>query len=182
MLIGGVAVTGPDRPGDLPVGAAPRLLAPPHHAAILSGTIADNVLPGAPPNDPRWAAAARAAAFDDVLDEADGGWSARVGERGLTLSGGQRQRLALARAVAADAAVLVLHEPTSAVDSVTEIGIAAGLREIRRDRATVIVTSSPALLAAADHVVVLRDGQVVDAGRPADRAAQIDRHRERITR
>lgn len=182
MLVGGVAVAGPDSA----VGAgeagrsAPRVVAPPHHAAILSGTIADNVLPGASPDDPRLTAAAGAAAFDDVLAEADGGWSARVGERGLTLSGGQRQRLVLARALAADPAVLVLHEPTSAVDSVTEIGIAAGLREIRRDRATVLVTSSPALLAAADHVLVLRDGRVADAGRHHDLVAQSDRYRERI--
>lgn len=185
MLIGGAAVTGPDRVESSAGGTTPtitemRVVAPPHHGAILSGTIADNVLPGAPPDDPRLAAAARAAAFDDVLDEADGGWSARVGERGLTLSGGQRQRLALARALAADAGILVLHEPTSAVDSVTEIGIATGLREIRRSGATVLVTSSPALLAAADQVLVLRDGRVVDAGRHHDLVARSDRYRERI--
>jgi len=183
MLVGGVEVAGPDR---LPEGcgaepAVPAVIVPPHHAAILSGTIADNVLPGAPADDRRLAAAAGAAAFDDVIGEADGGWSTRVGERGLTLSGGQRQRLALARALATDAAVLVLHEPTSAVDSVTEIGIAAGLREIRRSRATVLVTSSPALLAVADHVLVLHGGRVVDAGRHHDLVASSDHYRERIT-
>ncbi len=186
MLVGGVPLTGPDRldgsragiAGAAPTG--PLMLAPPHHAAILSGTIADNVLPGGPVDDPRLAAASAAAAFDDVIGEADGGWSARVGEGGLTLSGGQRQRLALARALAADAAVLVLHEPTSAVDSVTEIGIAAGLRELRRGRATVLVTSSPALLAAADHVLVLSNGRVAEAGRHHDLVAHSDSYRERI--
>lgn len=170
LLVGDTPVTGPD----------PRLVAPPHHAAILSGTIAENVLPGAPDDDPRLLSAARAAAFADVVDEADGCWSARVGERGLSLSGGQRQRLALARVLAADPAVLVLHEPTSAVDSVTEIAIAAGLREHRRGRATVLVTASPGLLAAADHVLVLRAGQVVDAGHHDDLVAHSDRYRERI--
>lgn len=178
MLVAGEAVTGPDRLAD--AAAVPVVVAPPHHAAILSGTIVDNVLPGVPADDPRLTAAAGAAAFDDVLREADDGWSARVGERGLTLSGGQRQRLALTRALAADAPVLVLHDPTSAVDSVTELGIAAGLREMRRDRATVLVTASPALLATADHVLVLRGGRVVDAGRHHDLVAHSDRYRERI--
>lgn len=195
MLIGGVPLAGPDRTagaagtarsdaaGVRPAGRAPagrRVVAPPHHAAILSGTIAENVLPDVPADDPRLAVAAGAAALDDVIDEADGGWSARVGERGLTLSGGQRQRLGLARALAADPAVLVLHDPTSAVDSVTEIGIAAGLRELRRGRTTVLVTSSPALLAAADHVLVLSGGRVIDAGRHHDLVARSVRYRERI--
>ncbi|MGW1934268.1 ATP-binding cassette domain-containing protein, partial [Streptomyces sp. NPDC001919] len=81
-----------------------------------------------------------------------------------SLSGGQRQRVALARALAADRPVLVLHDPTTAVDTVTESRIAAGLREVRRDRTTVLVTTSPALLAVTDRVVVLEDGAVRAAG------------------
>ncbi|MCP3812152.1 ABC transporter ATP-binding protein/permease, partial [Mycobacteriaceae bacterium Msp059] len=75
---------------------------------------------------------------------------------------GQRQRLTLARALAADPDILVLHDPTTAVDAVTEQAIADGIRRLRppSGRTTLIVTSSPALLATADRVVVVADGRV----------------------
>jgi putative ABC transport system ATP-binding protein len=84
--------------------------------------------------------------------------------RGRSLSGGQRQRVALARALAADAPVLVVHEPTTAVDAVTEVRIAAGIRDVRRGRTTLLVTNSPALLAVTDRVVLLHDGRVNATG------------------
>lgn len=83
-----------------------------------------------------------------------------ITERGRSLSGGQRQRLALARSLVADPEVLVLDEPTSAVDSHTEARIADGLRTLRAGRTTVLFTSSPLLLDRADQVVFLRDGTV----------------------
>ncbi len=76
-----------------------------------------------------------------------------VGEGGLQLSGGQRQRVALARALATDAPVLVLCEPTSSIDSVTEAAVAEGIRAARAGRPTLLLTTSPALLAMADRVV-----------------------------
>ena len=75
---------------------------------------------------------------------------------GNRFSGGQRQRLALARALACGAPVLVLHDPTTAVDSVTEAVIASRLPDVRRGRSTIVVASSPALLAMCDRVVDLR--------------------------
>lgn len=176
MFVGGVRVTGPEAG----VSGSPGVVVPPHHAAILAGTIAENVLPGTALTDPRLTAAARAAGFDDVIRESDGGWSARVGERGLTLSGGQRQRLTLARALASDAPVLVLHEPTSAVDAVTESEIAAGLREFRGQGATLLVTASPALLAVADCVLVLLGGRVTETGAHHELMSRSDRYRERV--
>ncbi len=175
----GAIVVGEDELSGPGIGP-PVVLAPPHDAAVLAGTIAANVLPDTPEGDPRLSNAAVAAAFEDVLAEADGGWSARVGERGLNLSGGQRQRLTLARALAADAPVLVLHEPTSAVDSVTELGIATGLRTVRARGVTLLVTASPTLLAVADRVVLLRGGRVADSGRHVELIARSDRYRERI--
>ncbi|MFJ9616135.1 ABC transporter transmembrane domain-containing protein [Streptomyces noursei] len=83
-----------------------------------------------------------------------------ITERGRSLSGGQRQRLALARSLVADPEVLVLDEPTSAVDAHTEARVADGLREIRAGRTTVLLTSSPLLLDRADHVVFLQEGKV----------------------
>ncbi|WP_063763216.1 ABC transporter transmembrane domain-containing protein [Streptomyces sp. NRRL WC-3742] len=90
---------------------------------------------------------------------------ARIAERGRSLSGGQRQRLALARSVLADPPVLVLDEPTSAVDAHTESRIAAGLRGVRAGRTTVVFATSPLLLDQADRVVLLRGGRAVAAGR-----------------
>ncbi|MFH9226852.1 ABC transporter transmembrane domain-containing protein [Streptomyces lydicus] len=84
-----------------------------------------------------------------------------ITERGRSLSGGQRQRLALARSLVTDPEVLVLDEPTSAVDAHTEARIADGLRRIRTGRTTVVLTSSPLLLDRADRVVFLHDGKVV---------------------
>ncbi|MEV4439339.1 ABC transporter ATP-binding protein [Streptomyces sp. NPDC049577] len=89
---------------------------------------------------------------------------ARITERGRSLSGGQRQRLALARSLVTDPEVLVLDEPTSAVDSHTEARIAEALRELRKGRTTVVFTSSPLLLDRAHRVVLVRDGRVVARG------------------
>lgn len=96
--------------------------------------------------------AARADQVTEVLPE---GADTQIAEQGSALSGGQRQRIALARALAVDAPVLVLHDPTTAVDAITEAEIAAGLREMHAERTTLVVTSSPALLEAADRVVAL---------------------------
>ena len=90
-----------------------------------------------------------------VVVSASVGVDENVGESGNRLSGGQRQRLALARALVRDTPVLVLHDPTTAVDSVTEQTISSRLRAIRANRSTLIITSSPALLSACDRVVSL---------------------------
>ena len=100
----------------------------------------------------------------DVLDAVPGGLDATVEERGRSYSGGQRQRLALARALLTDAEVLVLVEPTSAVDAHTEARIAARLARHRRGRTTVVTTASPLLLGQADEVVLLEDGLVTARG------------------
>nr|WP_258861456.1 ABC transporter ATP-binding protein [Microbacterium sp. JB110] len=131
-----------------------RVVVSPHHAALFSGTIADNFDMTGAPSAARYAAM-RAAACDDFIVEA-GGTQEQVGEMGNRFSGGQRQRLALARALATDAPVLVLHDPTTAVDSVTEAVIASRLRETRRGRSTILIASSPALLSVCDRVVDMR--------------------------
>jgi len=131
----------------------PAALVVPHAAHLFAGTVRDNVaLPGIPAT--RVHAALAAAGCDELLTLLPDGYNTPVGENGSALSGGQRQRIALARALAQDAALLVLHDPTTAVDAVTEAGIAERLRAMRGDRRTVIVTRSPALLAIADRVVI----------------------------
>lgn len=108
------------------------------------------------------------ASAGDILEALPEGLDTTVAERGRTFSGGQRQRLVLARALAADPEILVLVEPTSAVDAHTEARIAARLRRHRAGRTTVVTTSSPLMLDAVDEVAFLRDGRIVATGRHAD--------------
>ncbi len=134
---------------------------------LLSGTLAELFdIPRSGRVDP--VAALAAACAEDVLDalvdgspSADGDpMRARITERGRSLSGGQRQRLALARALVADPPVLVLDEPTSAVDSHTESRVAAGVADLRKGRTTVVFATSPLILDRADRVVLVQDGRV----------------------
>ncbi len=101
---------------------------------------------------------------EDVLVAIDGGLDGEVEERGRSLSGGQRQRLALARSLLRDVDVLVLVEPTSAVDAHTEARIAERLAQHRKGRTTLVVSSSPLVLDRADDVVLLEDGTATERG------------------
>ncbi len=109
-------------------------------------------------------AALHVADAHDVLDSVPDGLDGHVTEKGRSLSGGQRQRLALARALLTDPEVLVLVEPTSAVDAHTEARIAARLAAARAGRTTVVVTASPLVLDHVDHVVLVDGGRVVAEG------------------
>jgi ABC-type multidrug transport system fused ATPase/permease subunit len=100
----------------------------------------------------------------DVLDSLPDGIEGEIPEKGRSLSGGQRQRVALARALLTDPEILVLIEPTSAVDAHTEARIAQRLTEWRRGRTTLIVTASPLVLDHVDDVIFLEDGSVVTHG------------------
>ncbi len=137
-----------------------HLLVNPYDGEIFAGTLRTNIDPsgttGLLPE------AVEASMLTDVVALHPEGLDHGVRDRGANLSGGQRQRLSLARALAADAEILVLHDPTTAVDAVTEQLIARNLARLRRDRTTVVITSSPAFLDAADRVLVL-DGGVITA-------------------
>ncbi|MET0235870.1 MAG: ABC transporter ATP-binding protein [Kibdelosporangium sp.] len=136
-----------------------------HDAVLFEGTLLENVTAAASGPVER---AMSAAAADQVAESLPDGVHSEISERGQSLSGGQRQRVALARALAADPVVLVVHDPTTAVDSVTEARIAKDLKEIRRGHTTLALTTSPALLAVTDRVVLLHDGSVIAEGVHAD--------------
>ncbi len=106
----------------------------------------------------------RVANAEDVYDALPGGWQGVLDERGRGLSGGQRQRVVLARALATDAPILVLVEPTSAVDAHTEARIAERVAEHRRGRTTVVATVSPLWLHHADEIALLEGDRVVSVG------------------
>jgi ABC-type multidrug transport system fused ATPase/permease subunit len=108
------------------------------------------------------------AAAMETVDALPAGLKETVAERGRSFSGGQRQRRSLARALLTDAEVLVLIEPTSAVDAHTEARIATRLREARAGRTTVVVSASPLILDRMDTIQVLRNGTMVGTGTHAD--------------
>jgi putative ABC transport system ATP-binding protein len=165
-----------------PAGLRAAVLVAAHDAALFEGSLASNVTPeeeteggaaGADPSagadsDLRTERAMAAARADEVADSLPHGTATGVGEGGRSLSGGQRQRVLLARALRAEPPVLVVHDPTTAVDTVTEARIAGGLREFRQGRTTIVVTNSPALLAVTDHVILLDAGRVGAEGTHAD--------------
>ncbi|WP_031038802.1 ABC transporter transmembrane domain-containing protein [Streptomyces sp. NRRL F-5650] len=146
---------------DLAVAAVrERLLVNPYDGEIFAGTLRSNIDPSGTSRTVR--EAVEASMLTDVVALHREGLDHAVRDRGANLSGGQRQRLSLARALAADTDVLVLRDPTTAVDAVTEQLIARGVAGLRRGRTTLVITSSPALLDVADRVLVL-DGGVVTA-------------------
>ena len=122
------------------------------------------------------------ASTDDILEALPEGLDTVVAERGRTFSGGQRQRLVLVRALAGDPEILVLVEPTSAVDAHTEARIASRLRAHRAGRTTVVVSTSPLVLDAVDEVAFLRDGRVVATGTHADLLDSNPDYRAVVTR
>jgi ATP-binding cassette subfamily B protein/ATP-binding cassette subfamily C protein CydCD len=132
---------------------------------LFAGTVAENLRmarPGATTEEVR--AAAEAADAHDFITALPHGYDTVLGERGQNLSGGQRQRLAIARAVLADAPVLVLDEATSAVDATSEAGIQAALDRVTAGRTTLVVAHRLSTVRGADRIVVLDAGRVVEAG------------------
>ena len=139
---------------------------------LFSDSVRANIAYGRPDADEAAIKAAAIAAGADFIDALPQGYDTAVGERGLTLSGGQRQRIALARAILANPAVLVLDDATSAVDASTEERIHDALREVLRDRTTLLVAHRVSTLHLADRVVMLDRGRIVDSGTHDDLATR----------
>lgn len=182
VLLGGVALD--DRPLEE---ARAAVLVQDKDPVLLSGTLTE-LLDVPASGEVAAARALTAAQSGDVLDALAQAsldkdpMKAPITERGRSLSGGQRQRLALARSLVTDPEVLVLDEPTSAVDSHTEARIADGVRELRAGRTTVLFTSSPLLLDRAERVVLVHEGEVVAAGAHRELLCAEPRYRAVVTR
>ena len=135
-LAPGVNVVPEPVPEDLEFLPRERFLVVPHETMLFEGTVRDNIHPDS--------ASAQRALFVAAGEDIPGGLDREVGEGGRNLSGGQQQRVALARAIAADAEILILADPTTAVDSVTEQEIAQRVAHHRGPKPTLVFTTSPA--------------------------------------
>jgi subfamily B ATP-binding cassette protein MsbA len=132
---------------------------------LFDGTIWDNIRAGRPDaDDAAVLAAARAAYADRFIRELPQGYQTPVGELGSQLSGGQRQRLALARAFLKDAAIILLDEPTAALDAETEQFVQAALKTLTRGRTTIVIAHRLATVMKADLIHVVSDGRIEESG------------------
>ena len=137
----------------------------PQDTVLFNDTIEYNIAygkPGASHED--IVAAARAASIHDFIESLPDGYKTMVGERGLKLSGGEKQRVAIARTLLKDPAILIFDEATSALDSKSEQAIQAQLKEIAKDRTTLVIAHRLSTIADAQQIIVLDHGKIVERG------------------
>ncbi|ASW53605.1 ABC transporter ATP-binding protein [Plantactinospora sp. KBS50] len=169
--------------GDLPLATVRRrIMVADNDAVLFSGPLRAELDPRDDADEGRITAALRVADATDIVEALPEGLAAPVTARGREFSGGQQQRLRLARALVADPEILILVEPTSAVDAHTEARIADRLGPARTGRTTLICTSSPLVLDRVDHVVFVRDGRTVAEGTHRDLLAAVPEYRATVSR
>jgi subfamily B ATP-binding cassette protein MsbA len=141
------------------------MAAVPQEVLLFSGTIAENLQVGRPGADEsELITAAETANAHDFIAAFPDGYETVVGERGVQLSGGQRQRIAIARAVLADPRILILDEATSSLDADSEALVQDALDRLMQDRTTIVVAHRLSTVRAADRIVVLAAGSIVEEG------------------
>jgi ABC-type multidrug transport system fused ATPase/permease subunit len=174
---GGIALAG------LPVAEVRRrILVADNDAYLFAGVLRDVFTETGQHDDTAIIRALHTSAAEDILPSQPYGLDTPIDNQARTLSGGQRQRVRLARALLTDPEVLILLEPTSAVDAHTEARMAQRLKVERTGRTTVVVSTSPLLLTATDQVAYLVDGRVAAAGRHADLLASEPGYRALVSR
>ena len=159
-----------------------RILVSESGPVLFSGTLRSALDPAETATDEEITRVLGVASCLDIVDGLDEGLNEEIDERGRSFSGGQRQRLVLARALLIDPEVLVLVEPTSAVDAHTEARIAKALHAFRDGKTTVIGTASPLVLDVADRVLWLEQGQLAASGRHRELLATSPAYRQTVTR
>ncbi|NQU43865.1 ATP-binding cassette domain-containing protein [bacterium] len=141
---------------------------------LFSDTITENICFGMKrgPSEELAQESARIAGVEEDILAFPEGFNTYLGERGVNLSGGQKQRVSLARAVAADPAILMLDDAFASVDTNTEECILKSLRDVMRSRTTLLVSHRISTVQLADQVIVLDDGQIVEHGSHAELVAR----------
>jgi ABC-type multidrug transport system fused ATPase/permease subunit len=134
---------------------------------LFSATVSNNIAYGRPgATQAQIVAAARAAHAHEFITRLDNGYDTVIGERGVSLSGGQKQRLAIARAFLLDPRILILDDATSSLDAKTERLIQEDMRRVCLGRTAFVIAHRLTTLQHAEHVVVLREGRIVEQGPP----------------
>lgn len=137
----------------------------PQDPVLMKGSLAYNIsygCPGATTEAIR--AAARMADIDEFISTLPGGYSAEVGERGVTLSGGQRQRVAIARAIVRDPAILLMDEATSSLDALVEAQVQSAMNDAMKGRTSLVIAHRLSTIREADRIVVIGDGGIIEEG------------------
>ncbi len=135
-------------------------------SVLFNDTVEANICYGMPepPGQELLEEAARAAHALDFIRELPEGFDTVIGEDGVRLSGGQRQRIAIARALLKDAPILILDEATSALDTVSERHVQAALRNLMRNRSTLVIAHRLSTIENADQILVVQGGRIVESG------------------
>ena len=137
----------------------------PQEPTLFHRTLLDNIRYGRlEATDEEVFEAARRAHCDEFIAQLEEGYMSMVGERGLKLSGGQRQRIAIARAILKNAPILILDEATSALDSVTEKMIQDSLKELMKDRTSLVIAHRLSTLQDMDRILVFHRGEIIEDG------------------
>jgi ATP-binding cassette, subfamily B, bacterial len=131
---------------------------------LFTGTVAENIAYGRVATREEIAAAARAAGAESFILDLPHGYDEPLGPQGVGLSGGQRQRLGIARLILRDPPLLILDEPTTGLDTVSETHVIDGIQDLMSGRTTLLVTHSIALARNCDRIIVIRDGRIVQDG------------------
>jgi ATP-binding cassette subfamily B protein len=172
-LAGNIRIDGIDARDADPVQWRRRIALVPQEPVIFAASAAENIAYGTPgATDQAIEAAAEQAAALTFLRALPLGLETRLGERGVTLSGGQRQRLAIARAILKDAPILLLDEATSALDAENEMLVQEALDHVMQGRTTLIIAHRLATVLAADRILVMDQGRIVEQGRHAELVAR----------
>lgn len=137
----------------------------PQDTVLFNDTIRYNIAYGRPgASDAEIENAAKLAQVHDFVTRLPDGYATRVGERGLKLSGGEKQRVAIARTILKDPRLLILDEATSALDTRTEQEIQAALRDVARNRTTLVIAHRLSTVVEADEIIVLQEGAIAERG------------------
>jgi len=162
---GSISVDGQDLRGVTQESLRASIGIVPQDTVLFNDTIEYNIAYGKPGADKAdIVAAARAASIHDFIESLPDGYGTMVGERGLKLSGGEKQRVAIARTLLKNPAILIFDEATSALDSKAEQAIQAELKEIARNRTTLVIAHRLSTVADAQQILVLDHGRIVERG------------------
>jgi ATP-binding cassette, subfamily B, bacterial len=160
VLVDGIPVTDVD-----PRALRRRMALVPQEPTIFAATVLDNIRYGRPEASlEEVRRAAELASAQEFIERLPQGYMTEIGERGATLSGGQRQRIAIARAILKDAPILLLDEATSALDAESERAVQAALDRLMKGRTTIVIAHRLATIRAADRILVLDHGRIVEDG------------------